>query len=265
MTHSIHPSAKQGFSASAELYQSVRPNYPEQIVAYLQSRLHLNAQAHVLDLGTGTGKFLPYLKKLSHHITAVDPVAEMLAQLNLVHTEIQSVQGTSDAIAVADHSIDAIFCAQSFHWFANIESLNEIDRVLKPHGFLVLIWNQRDISVDWVNALANEISPVEGNTPRYHSGLWRKAFDEQNKFKLSDETVIPFKHSGTVENVVSKRLLSTSFIAAMPVPQQQKLKQQFEAIIQAYTDKMPQDWIDFPYQTHVYIFAKIDPIHQTMD
>ncbi len=265
MTHSIHPSAKQGFSASAELYQSVRPNYPEQIVAYLKSRLNLSPKAHLLDLGTGTGKFLPYLKQLSHHIIAVDPIAEMLAQLKFAHPDIEAVQGSSDHLSLANESVDAVFCAQSFHWFANIKSLQEIERVLKPDGCLVLIWNQRDTEIDWVKALANEIAPFEGDTPRYHTGLWRKAFDEQDVFTLIHETVMPFVHSGTVEAVVAKRLLSTSFIAKMPTSKQQELKQRFEAIVQNYTAKTPQDLIDFPYQTHVYIFAKMNHLCYTMD
>lgn len=53
-----------------------------------------------------------------------------------------------------DHSIRAVFCAQSFHWFAEQATLAEIERILQPDGDLVLIWNQRDINTDWVKALA---------------------------------------------------------------------------------------------------------------
>jgi len=63
-------------------------------------------------------------------------------------------------------------------------------------------------------------------------------------------------HHGTVEQVVSKRLLSTSFIAALPQAQQQALKLQFEQAVFARTGKRAQDEIDFPYATHVYVFKK---------
>ena len=80
--------------------------------------------------------------------------------------------------------MNAVFCAQSFHWFSNLETLKELDRVLKPQGFLVLVWNQRDITVDWVKALADCIAPLEGDTPRYHSGAWRKVFENRISFSL---------------------------------------------------------------------------------
>ena len=111
--------------------------------------------------------------------------------------------------------MNAVFCAQSFHWFSNLETLKELDRVLKPQGFLVLVWNQRDITVDWVKALADYIAPLEGDTPRYHSGAWRKVFEEQNLFQPYAETQMRQLQYGPVEQVVSKRLLSTSFIAAL--------------------------------------------------
>ncbi len=58
-----------------------------------------------------------------------------------------------------------VLSAQAFHWFANMDSLKEIHRVLKPQGHLGLVWNQRDTQVDWVNALAERLAPLEGEYP----------------------------------------------------------------------------------------------------
>ncbi|MEG2847088.1 MAG: SAM-dependent methyltransferase, partial [Acinetobacter sp.] len=63
MTHSLHPAAQKGFSSAAELYQQVRPDYPQDVVNWLKEDLELNAHSNVVDLGAGTGKFLPYLKQ----------------------------------------------------------------------------------------------------------------------------------------------------------------------------------------------------------
>ena len=63
--------------------------------------------------------------------------------------------------------------------------------------------------------------------------------------------------TGTVENVVSKRLMSTSFIATMPQQEQAKLKQKFEQIVFEHTGKSAQDEIDFPYVTYAYHFHKL--------
>ena len=80
MTHSLHPAAQKGFSSAAELYQQVRPNYPQDVVTWLKQDLELNANSSVIDLGAGTGKFLPYLKQITPHIIAIEPVTEMLEQ-----------------------------------------------------------------------------------------------------------------------------------------------------------------------------------------
>lgn len=258
MTQSLHPAAQKGFSSAAELYQQVRPGYPAEIVSWLQHQLQLDSNSQVIDLGSGTGKFLPYLQQITSHIIAIEPVQEMLAQLQHAYPEIQTLQASSEQLPVAANSVDAVICAQSFHWFANLETLQQIHQVLKPSGHLALIWNQRDINVDWVKALADLIEPFEGNTPRYHSGKWKNVFEQQSLFQLENVQTFQQQHVGTVENVVSKRLLSTSFIAALPEQEQQQLKILFEQMVFSYTGKYPQDEITFPYITYAYDFKKID-------
>ncbi|AZN67999.1 class I SAM-dependent methyltransferase [Acinetobacter haemolyticus] len=257
MTQSLHPAAQKGFSSGAELYQQVRPNYPQEIGVWLQDRLQIDENSTVIDLGSGTGKFLPYLLQTQAKIVAIEPVTEMLQQLQQAHPMVISLQAFSDQLPLDDESIDAIVCAQSFHWFANLKTLKEMHRVLAPSGHLGLVWNQRDIDVDWVKALANEIAPFEGDTPRYHTGQWKQVFEHQGLFKFNGLQNFQLYHHGTVEQVVSKRLLSTSFIAAMSQHEQQLLKAKFEQIVFDFTGLNPQDQIDFPYRTFAYHFQKI--------
>ncbi|MCH7306134.1 class I SAM-dependent methyltransferase [Acinetobacter sp. NIPH 1869] len=257
MTQSLHPAAQKGFSLGAELYQQVRPSYPQEIAVWLQDRLQIDESSTVVDLGAGTGKFLPYLIQTQAKVIAVEPVTEMLQQLQQAYPTVDCLQAFSSELPFADASMDAILCAQSFHWFANIETLSEMHRVLKPSGHLGLIWNQRDTAVDWVKALADEIAPLEGDTPRYHSEQWKQAFEGQSLFKLDGLTTFQQAHQGTVEQVVSKRLLSTSFIAAMPSREQQQLKAKFEQIVFDFTGLTAQDQISFPYTTFAYHFQKI--------
>ncbi|MFX6610653.1 methyltransferase domain-containing protein, partial [Acinetobacter baumannii] len=128
MTQSLHPAAQKGFSSAAELYQQVRPNYPVEIVSWLQDRLQIHENSTVIDLGSGTGKFLPYLKQTHANIIAVEPIGEMLQQLQQAYPDIKTLQAFSHNIPVNDQQIDAVICAQSFHWFDNIETLTEIHR-----------------------------------------------------------------------------------------------------------------------------------------
>ena len=254
----LHPAAQQGFSQAAELYQLVRPSYPPEIVDWLKHDLNISSNSVALDLGAGTGKFLDYLCQTTSKVIAVEPIAEMLNQLKIVHPEVQTQQAFSDAIALNSNSIDAIVCAQSFHWFAHIQSLKEMQRLLKPKGHLGLVWNQRDERVTWVKALADLLAQYEGDTPRFHSGLWQHVFQAQSLFQQISEKTFTQQHVGTVEQVVSKRLLSTSFIAAMPQTQQQEMKRQFEQIVHQHTGLNAQDQIAFPYVTYAFHYQAKD-------
>ena len=257
MTQSLHPAAQQGFALGANLYQQVRPSYPQEVDVFLQDQLQVPLNSNMVDLGSGTGKFLPHLLKLTTQLIAVDPIASMLAELEQLYPQVKTIQARSEQLPLHDQCADLVSCAQSFHWFANAETLNELHRVLKPSGHLALIWNQRDIKVNWVNALAEEIAAYEADTPRYHSGAWKQVFADQQQFELKDLTTFPLLHQGSVEQVVSKRLLSTSFIAALPQIEQQRLKAKFEQIVFDFTGLTTQDQIDFPYTTFAYHFQKI--------
>jgi SAM-dependent methyltransferase len=54
-----------------------------------------------------------------------------------------SVAGTAEATTLADGSIDIITAAQAAHWFDREKARREFSRILKPGGWVVLLWNER--------------------------------------------------------------------------------------------------------------------------
>lgn len=256
MSLNIHHSAQQGFSQTAELYQKARPSYPTEITHWLQQALHLNQHSKVIDLGAGTGKFIPYLQQVTPHIQAIEPIAEMLEQLQQQYPNIECIQTDSKKLKIPHSSIDAVLCAQSFHWFADQASLKAIYQVLKPQAQLGLVWNQRDTSIDWVKEIADFILPFEGDTPRYHRGTWCEVFKNTSLFKFISVQTFPLYHTGTVENVVIQRLLSTSFIAAAEPTTKAYIRTEILNIIKKYLKKDLHDTVSFPYVTHAYHYQK---------
>ena len=109
-------------------------------------------------------------------IVAVEPVAAMLALLTADQPAVNSLRASAQNLPLSTASVDAVICAQSFHWFATGAAVAEIHRVLKPGGMLGLIWNVRDRSVAWVEGLTQILDRYEGDAPRYDDGEWRSVF-----------------------------------------------------------------------------------------
>jgi SAM-dependent methyltransferase len=57
--------------------------------------------------------------------------------------QFSSVAGTAEATTLPDHSIDIITAAQAAHWFDRAKARKEFVRILKPQGWTVLLWNER--------------------------------------------------------------------------------------------------------------------------
>ena len=135
---------------------------------------------------------------------------------------------------------------QSFHWFANAAALGEIRRVLKPGGVLGLIWNVRDESVGWVAALTAIMMPYEGNTPRFQTSEWR--LFPADGFGPPTERQFHQQHTGSPEQVIVDRMLSTSFIAALPDAERDCVTLRVRELIAADTATCREDRGDISVQ-----------------
>ena len=247
----IHPSAAQGFAAAAQTYTRGRPSYPAELRGWLTGALDLGPGRTCVDLGAGTGKFTRMLVDTGAEVIAVEPVAEMRAQLSALLPGVRALEGTAERMPLAAGSVQALVCAQSFHWFGNAEALAEIHRVLEPGGRFGLVWNVRDESIDWVAELTAIMAPYETGTPRYHTGLWREPFRE-GPFSALEETCFPHQHVGTARAVILDRTLSVSFIAALPEAERARVEERLLALIATHPALRGRESVAFPYRTHAY-------------
>lgn len=247
----VHRAAHQGYSQSANTYAQGRPDYPPQIAGWLADTLRVDAHTTVVDLGAGTGKFTRYLQQTDARVIAVEPVASMRAELAAHTSGATILDGTAQALALEDESIDVLVCAQAFHWFATTGALDEIHRVLRPGGRLGLVWNKRDTRHAWVSHLDAIVNAYEGDAPRFHSGKWLEVFPHPG-FGPLQESHFAHGHTGTLENVVVNRSLSTSFIAALPAAQKERVRADILALIERTPALKNQERVTFPYETLAY-------------
>jgi len=222
--------AKKGFEKQVDVYEKARPSYPSAAIDFIFKTLNLTTNSEVIDLGSGTGKLTRQLEKYNLKLTAVEPVKEMREKFSKVSPNILVVDGTSTKIPMLDKSLDVVFCAQSFHWFSNEESLKEIYRVLKPSGALVLIWNQVDKNLEWATKMRLLTYKHLNGAPQYNYGKWRNVFNETNYFgKLNEAN---FKNYDENENIfvdkqyIWERMLSASYVSILEKYEQEKLKEE---------------------------------------
>jgi SAM-dependent methyltransferase len=247
----LHPAAGTGFAAGADAYVAGRPHYPTALAGWLAADLGLGPDKAALDLGAGSGKFTTLLGATGARVAAVEPVAAMRERLVAANPGVEAKEGTAERIPFADASFDAIVCAQSFHWFATPAALAEMRRVLKVGGSLGLIWNVRDERVDWAAALTRLIAPYQGDAPRYGSGRWRAVFPAEGFSELVERR-FAHAHVGPPERVIVDRVLSTSFIAALPADERARVAAEVRALIAATPALAGRAEVAFPYETRAY-------------
>ena len=136
------------FSNRVADYVKYRPSYPAELIDCLITQAELSRNAQVADIGAGTGIFSKLLLDQGYAVTAVEPNTKMLAaataQLSS-NRRFSAVNNSAEQTGLAEQSIDLICAAQAFHWFNTERAKQEFQRILKPDGYLALIWNQRSL------------------------------------------------------------------------------------------------------------------------
>jgi SAM-dependent methyltransferase len=160
--------ARSVFSKKAADYAASRPNYPAALFAMLKSICPPAAETTVADIGSGTGLLTQDLLKQGYRVIAVEPNAEMRQVADSMLEGIngyRSVDGCAEKIPLAAASVDLITAAQAFHWFEVERAKIEFLRILKPHGQVALIWNDRALE-DPLQAALNEFFARFGGAKR---------------------------------------------------------------------------------------------------
>jgi SAM-dependent methyltransferase len=69
------------------------------------------------------------------------------------YPNLHAVDGRSEATTLPDGSVDLVTAAQAFHWFEPSATRAEFVRILRPQGWVALIWNnRRDDSTPFMTA-----------------------------------------------------------------------------------------------------------------
>jgi SAM-dependent methyltransferase len=134
------------FSDRVENYVRYRPGYPPDVLRVLKTECELSARHGVADIASGTGIWTRILLENGNKVFGVEPNAEMRQageRLLAQFPRFTSIEGTAEKTTLADHSMDFVTAAQAAHWFDREKARAEFVRILRPGGWLVLLWNER--------------------------------------------------------------------------------------------------------------------------
>jgi len=250
----IHEAAAIGFDRAADVYERARPSYPADAVAHVVQALGIGSGSKVLDLAAGTGKLTRLLVPTGAELVAVEPVAGMRDQLTKALPGIRALDGAAEALPLDDESLDAVVCAQAFHWFDQQLAIAEIRRVLRPGRGLAVIFNVRDESEPWVA----ELTRITGvaSAPRPHHAASRRAFasDVEAVGGFTPVTVSTFRHEQPMDaELLVERVASQSWIGAMAEGEREALLDTVRTLAMTHPDLAGRDSFLMPYDTEVSI------------
>jgi SAM-dependent methyltransferase len=248
---SVHPQASV-FEDVAGEYERARPGYPRTILDWLGSRGQLHAGSTVIDLGAGTGKLTRVLIESGASVIAIEPLAAMREEFQRILPDVELLDATAESIPLADGLADLVTCGQSIHWFAHDAALEEIARVLRNGGELVIATN----GYDHANPIHQRLTEIRREAEAEASektpgGNWREVIGANAHFELIGEVVLRNEHFVDREGVFA-RVKSSSPFARLPAARQHELLAGLESLIDT-------DIVDLSQLTTVVAYRKVEP------
>jgi SAM-dependent methyltransferase len=142
-----HADATTRFSDRVEYYIKSRPHYPPALLEFMRDRLALAPERVVADVGSGTGILTEMLLKHGNVVYAVEPNEPMRRAAEQLlagrYRNFRSIAGSAEATTLCDRSVNFVTAGQAFHWFEPVRARAEFRRILRPDGWVVLVWNDR--------------------------------------------------------------------------------------------------------------------------
>ncbi len=246
----------QRFSDRVENYIKYRPGYPSELLPLLSQEIDFNSSWVVADVGSGTGIFTELLVKNGNEVYAIEPngpMREAAETMLAAFPNLHSVDASAEATTLADASIDLITCAQAFHWFDAANCRKEFSRILKPGGWVALIWNDRELDTTpflraYENALRTygtdylEVSRVGNNIAERIDILFAGKYSKATLANHQDFTL--------------EGLLGRAFSSSYVSLEGDRYKTMKNELTRIFTEHQVNGLVRFDYCTNIY-FGKL--------
>jgi SAM-dependent methyltransferase len=246
------PNATSRFSDRVENYLRYRPSYPAEALRALETECGLTPRHAIADVASGTGIWTRMLLENGNHVFAVEPNPDMRRageQLLSAFPNLISTAGRAGATTLPNASVDFVTAAQAAHWFERGAARQEFVRILKPGGWLVLLWNERRIDCTPFLRAYEELLLTHGTD--YEEVRHERTTDAVNEFfdparyaERSFRMQQEFDYAG-----LEGRLLSSSYAPGPGHPRHAPMLRELRRI---FDENSSGRRVVFEYTTRVY-------------
>lgn len=134
------------FGRVAELYDRVRPSYPDAVVDAVMDFAALTDAARILEVGAGTGKATVLFAGRGLRLLALEPSRAMarVARSNCANYPNVEIIESDFELWTAGERFPAIISAAAWHWVAPDLRYIKAHQVLLPGGTLAANWTFPD-------------------------------------------------------------------------------------------------------------------------
>jgi SAM-dependent methyltransferase len=241
------------FSSRVEAYLKYRPHYPKEAIVALREKTGLRPNHVIADVGSGTGFSAELFLENGNLVYAIEPnkpMREAGERYLVTFKNFRSLDATAEATTLPDRSVDFIVAGQAFHWFNFELAYEEFKRILKPGGWIIILWNDRETDttpflMDY-EALLQEFGTDynEINHRNFDSQKVRSFFRGASVIEMEFENNQPFNYDG-----VEGRLLSSSYVPNVGDAQYQPMLDRLHEIFDRHSKN---GRIDMRYKTLLY-------------
>jgi SAM-dependent methyltransferase len=139
----------RSFDAVADLYDELRPRYPDSLFDDLLARSGAPPHAEVLEIGTGPGVATLPLAERGCRIVGLEPgpnLAEMARSRLAGFPDVEVRETTFEDAELASERFDLVVAASAWHWVDPEIGLEKTARILRLGGSLGVWWGHGTIA-----------------------------------------------------------------------------------------------------------------------
>jgi len=254
------------FDEVADLYDRVRPSYPDALIDDAIMLAGLGPLARVLEIGSGTGKATEAFVRRGLRVVGVEPGASLarVARQRFTGTDtVTIVEHTFESWPLEPEAFELVAVAQAFHWLSPETRFTKAAAALRPGGALAVFGNSPVIER---SPLRSELDRAYAQlAPAIHKSIltrWyademsmRALFAESGRFGPVTMRVYPWSRTYEIE-VYLDLLRTHSDHRLLPDAEREALLEGVRAAVMRHGGT-----ITIRYEAHLHLAERRPPDH----